>query len=213
MRLDAPLALELAYTRLMAAFLLFLPSPKQLLMVGLGGGSLARFCHRRLPRARISVVEIDATVIAMASQFGLVPDERLSILHADGAGHMPLAEADSDVVLLDAFDGEGVSGSLLDPGFYQAARRRLRPRGMLVANLAGAEDCWRAHLRLLRRAFDDQLILVRLSGGDNHVAFAFTDPAFPPAWSLLEKPARELQRTHGLDFPDFLRRLRRAAGR
>jgi spermidine synthase len=211
MRLKDPQRLELAYTRKMMAFLLFHPNPKRILLIGLGGGSLAKFCHRHLPRARVTAIEIDPTVIAMGSQFGVTPDERLAIVQADAAEFLPTAQADTDVLLLDAFDRDGIAPGLSNPAFFDAARRRLRPNGLLVANLAGAEDNWRPHLAMLRDAFDERVVLVRVSGDDNHIAFASSDPAFPPHWTLLEKTAQGLQRRHGLDYPEFLRKLKRAA--
>jgi spermidine synthase len=213
MRLKDPHTLDLAYTRKMMAFLLFHPNPQRILLIGLGGGSLAKFCHRHLPRARVTAVEIDPTVIAMRGQFGVAPDERLAIVQADAADYLPTAQADTDVLLLDGFDRHGIAPSLGNPAFFDAARRRLRPHGLLVANLAGAEDVWRPHLGMLRDAFDERIVLVRVGGGDNHIAFAFADPSFPPPWPLLEKTAQGLQRRHGLDYPDFLRKLKRAATR
>ena len=211
MRLKDPQRLELAYTRKMMAFLLFHPNPKRILLVGLGGGSLAKFCHCHLPRARITAIEIDPTIIAMSGQFSVTPDERLAIVEADAAEFLPTAQADTDVLLLDAFDRDGIAPSLSNPAFFDAARRRLRPNGLLVANLAGAEDNWRPHLAMLRDAFEERVVLVRVSGDDNHIAFASTDPGFPPHWGLLEKTALGLQRRHGLDYPEFLRKLKRAA--
>jgi spermidine synthase len=41
MRLDAPDDLALAYTRAMMAALLFQPQPRDVVLIGLGGGSLA----------------------------------------------------------------------------------------------------------------------------------------------------------------------------
>jgi spermidine synthase len=213
MTLKNPHALDLAYTRKMMAFLLFHPNPKRILIVGLGGGSLAKFCHKHLPRARVTAIEIDPTVIAMSGQFGVTPDDRLAIIHADAADYLPTAQADTDVLLLDGFDRDGIAPSLSDPAFFDAARRRLRPHGLLVANLAGAEDNWRSHLAMLRDEFDDRVILVRVAGDDNHIAFASTDPNFPPNWNLLEKTALGLQRRHGLDYPEFLRKLKRAAAK
>lgn len=213
MTLKDPDRLDLAYTRKMMAFLLFHPNPQRILIVGLGGGSLAKFCHRHLPRARVVAIEIDSTVIAMSSQFGVTPDERLAIIQADAADYLPTAQADTDVMLLDGFDRDGIAPSLSDPAFFDAARRRLRPHGMLVANLAGAENNWRPHLTMLRDEFDDRVVLVRVAGDDNHIAFAFTDPDFPPHWALLEKTAQSLKGSLGLDYPDFLRKLRRAAAR
>jgi spermidine synthase len=213
MTLKNPHALDLAYTRKMMAFLLFHPNPKRILLIGLGGGSLAKFCHRHLPSARVTAIEIDPTVIAMSGQFGVTPDERLAIVEADAADYLPATQADTDVLLLDGFDRDGIAPSLSDPAFFDAARRRLRPNGLVVANLAGAEDNWRPHLAMLRDVFDERVILVRVAGDDNHIAFASTDPDFPPHWALLEKTALGLQRRHGLDYPEFLRKLKRAATR
>src|SRR5512132_3183095 len=55
MQLQHPDALDLRYTRTMMGFLRFLPAPRAIAMIGLGGGSLAKFCHRYLPKARIDV--------------------------------------------------------------------------------------------------------------------------------------------------------------
>ena len=57
MRIRTPDALELAYTRdMMACLLLREPLwPREVLMVGLGAGSLAKFVYRQLPETRITV--------------------------------------------------------------------------------------------------------------------------------------------------------------
>ena len=86
MRLADPYALEFAYTRKMMGFLLFLPEPRSILMLGLGGGSLARYCRRHLPAARLTAVEIDADVIAFREQFLLPAEgERFRVVRADAA--------------------------------------------------------------------------------------------------------------------------------
>ena len=57
MRLNDPFALALDYTRCMMAFLLFHPEPREVLMIGLGGGSLAKFFYKKLRSTRVKVVE------------------------------------------------------------------------------------------------------------------------------------------------------------
>ena len=52
MRISDPAELVLAYTRAMAGCLLLQASPRRILHVGLGGGSLPRFFHARLPDGR-----------------------------------------------------------------------------------------------------------------------------------------------------------------
>ena len=64
MRLEDPYALALDYTRCMMAFLLFHPEPREALMIGLGGGSLAKFFFRKFKQTSIRVVELDPRVVA-----------------------------------------------------------------------------------------------------------------------------------------------------
>jgi spermidine synthase len=73
MSLKEPFALELDYTQAMMSFLLFLARPQHIFMLGLGGGSLAKFCWRHVGSARITVVEIDPDVIAFRDEFELPP--------------------------------------------------------------------------------------------------------------------------------------------
>ena len=69
MRVSAPDELELAYTRSMMSFLLFNPEPVRFLMVGLGGGSLAKFVYHRMPAARTTAVELNPQVVAAARAY------------------------------------------------------------------------------------------------------------------------------------------------
>src|SRR5436190_22175867 len=104
----------------MMAFLLFLTRPKHVLIVGLGGGSLTKFCYRELPRARITTVEIDEDVIAFGELFGVpAPDERMSIVHADATDYFATTANRADVILLDGFDKIGIASTFCDVQFYQ----------------------------------------------------------------------------------------------
>ena len=119
-----PDALIAQYTRKMMAFLLFNPNPCHIVMIGLGGGSLAKFCYRHLPRARITVVEVDAAVIALREEFCIPDDDdRFRVVHDEGARFLERLEEPMDVLLIDAFDAEGIALSLAKPGFYSSASR------------------------------------------------------------------------------------------
>jgi spermidine synthase len=76
MRIAEPYALALDYTRCMMAFLLFHPEPREALMIGLGGGSLAKFFHRRLRSTRVRVVELDARARGSARAFRAAARQR-----------------------------------------------------------------------------------------------------------------------------------------
>ena len=211
MRLDAPWALEFAYTRQMMAFLLFVPDPRELLVLGLGGGSLVKYCHRHLPEARLTVVEIDPDVIAFRDEFRVPPDdERLQVRLGDAAEHVARAHASADVILVDAFDREGAAPSLSARDFYADARAALAGRGVLVANLAGEDRRRRAHLERMHAAFGANVILVPVEADGNHVAFAFRDPAFEPRWRWIESRASAMRKRYGLDFPKMAALLERS---
>ncbi len=211
MRLDDPFALDIAYTRKMMAFLLFVPDPDHVLMIGLGGGSLAKFCHRHLPRARLTVVEVNPDVIALRQAFGVPDDKRLAIIQADAAEYLPTVEGDADVLLVDGFDARGIAPTFLSRDFYQAARMRLRPGGLLVANFAGPRKYWSRHLALLNQVFEGRVHLGTVPGGDNHIVFACTETDCSFDWAQLDKRASTLSDRFPLDFSAIVNSLREGA--
>ena len=214
MRLADPFALEFAYIRKMMGFLLFLPEPREILMLGLGGGSLAKYCHRHLPAACITVIEVDPHVIAFRDEF-LVPsdDARLRVVQGEAAGYVAQCEERPDVVLIDAFDRDGVAPSLCTHEFYEGVRALLQGKGVMVANLVGEKAERMAHLEMMRDVFDGNVILLPVAEDGNYVAFAFRDPAFEPRWRWIDEQARAMRARYGLDFPAFAAKLARSRKR
>ena len=211
MRLDDPFELAFAYTRKMMAFLLFLPEPRAILMLGLGGGSLAKWCHRHLPRARVTAVEIDPDVIAFRDQFLVPPDgERFRVVRGDAAQYVAQCEERADVVIIDAFDRDGVAPALCTREFYRDVRAMLSRSGVVAANLVGPKAERVAHLEMLRTVFEGNVILLPIADDGNYVAFAFRDPAFEPRWRWMAGEARALKARYGLDFPRLAARLERS---
>lgn len=113
MDLMQPEALMLEYTQLMMGFMMFLPKPATLAMIGLGGGSLAKFCHRNLPHTRIVVVEINPHVIALRDEFHVPRDDtRFRVIEEDGALFMRCPPEKFEVILVDGFDAGGMSAPI-----------------------------------------------------------------------------------------------------
>jgi spermidine synthase len=208
-RLSKPGELELAYTRAMMVFLLFEPAPRDLLMIGLGGGSIARFVHERMPGTRTTVVEISPQVVAAARTFFGLPetDERLAVVVADGARHVPAARAGCDALLLDAFeDGRSVR-TLATQGFYDACWAALRPGGVFVVNFIVDEPRFGAYLARIERAFAGRVLCMPSEDRVNMIVLGLKRPATRVAIEPLKRTARELKARYGLPFDRFLRDL------
>ncbi|OON63495.1 transferase spermidine synthase [Massilia sp. KIM] len=181
MRLSRPDALVLAYARAMMCFALFAPRPRHIVMVGLGGGSLAKFCYRRFPGARITVLELRADVIALRETFHVPPDDaRLRVLHTDAAPWLAANPASADVLLVDGFDAGGLPPALASSAFYRDCRRALRPDGLMVANIFTYDPDYVSALQRLRTAFDGRVSWLRGVAGNNQILFAVR-PAAPGA--------------------------------
>ncbi len=173
MQLQDPHALDLEYTRTMMGFLLFKPEPAALTMIGLGGGSLAKFCHRHLRKTRIQVVEINPHVIALRDEFQVPPDgKRFSVVRGDGALFVRQGAAPCDVLLVDGYDSEGLPPDLSSQRFYDDCCAMLQPDGMLVANLHAGHPQMEIFLDRMRRSFNDAVLVVEGSDLGNTVVFA-----------------------------------------
>lgn len=209
MRLDAPEELVCAYTRKMMGFLLFRKHPRKVLMLGLGGGSLVKFCHRHLPRTRLTVVEIDDRVIALRSHFQVPPDDaRLTVVEADGAAYVRSlinAGENTDVLLVDAFDPSGISASVTERSFLRDAKRALSAGGIFVMNvLAGSEDC-RRHVEEIRSVFGEPVITTAIAESGNVIVFAGDALRRRRRTIGLQRAAQQIEAQLGLNFPTLLR--------
>ena len=173
MLLSRPDHLLLRYARAMMCFTLFVPRPRHIVMVGLGGGSLLKFCHRYLPEARITVLELRADVIALREQFMVPPDDaRLRIIETDAVSYIRQHPASADVLLLDGFDASGLPPALGSARFYADCLRALVPGGVLVANLFNYDPHYGAMLNRLMLTFRGLVCSFDGIAGNNRIIFA-----------------------------------------
>jgi spermidine synthase len=210
MRLARPNDLELSYTRSMMACLLFQADPRNVLMVGLGGGSVAKYVYHQLPEAKLRVLELDPQVLAIARQCFLVPpdDARFQVIIGDGAEYMERREVRADLIMVDGYDAESHVEELATRVFYGHCRERLVAGGVLVVNLWGGDRQFNEILKRIEDAFPDGTLCLPAHKPGNVIAFAFRDPIEPLAWSGLERRAAALEVRHGLEFLQFVAGLR-----
>lgn len=211
MRLDDPDELVLSYTRAMLAFLLFVPEPRRIVNVGLGGGSLAKWIHRHVVSAEQVVLELNPRVIACARRyFHLPPDgPRLRVVEDDGAEWVAQHPDCCDVILVDGFDGRSQATELATPEFYANAAGCLVEDGMLVVNLWGNDRRFDEYLQRIEAAFAGQVCCVPAAQRGNVAVLAFKRRPVATRWDELRSMAQTLQQRYGIEFPELVGSLRR----
>ena len=173
MNLHSPWQLEVDYTRTMMGFLLLHYAPAHLVMVGLGGGSLAKFCYRQLPGSRITVLEINPHVVALRGEFQVPDDDvRFQVIEADGAAYVAAQNASVDVLLIDGFDHQGQPAALCSPGFYDDCRAALSADGVLAVNLHHNAPDYPVWAERIRRSFDGNAVEIPTPEKSNCIVFA-----------------------------------------
>jgi spermidine synthase len=179
-------------------------------MVGLGGGSMARFIHQGMPNTRVSVVEIDPGVVTVARKFFRFPeeDDRLEILIGDGAELVPRRPASADVLVVDGFVNGRPAEGLCTQSFYDGAFAAVREPGVMVANFMADDRKIERHLDRMEKSFGRNPTLLLAQEEDNLIAFAHRGAPSRVAWAELKARARAANALFGLPLEECLPALR-----
>ena len=179
--------------------------------VGGGAGTLARYVAATRPGSRQELYEIDHDVAKLAREhLGLRPGPRLRVRVGDGAALLRRrAGASADLVIGDAFTGPLVPPALLAPEHAAEVRRVLRPSGVYVVNLVDQRDLADAagQSRRLRglyahvAAIAPRKVLRRRAAG-NVILVASAAPL--PLRALARRASASLDREQVVDAGTFL---------
>lgn len=196
-----PARLLLDYTRTMMGFLLFQPKPERIAMIGLGGGSLAKYCRLKLPDSDFTAVEISHKVIALRREFAIPEDgSHFRIICADGAEFMRGAIESFDVILVDGFDSNGQPGQLCSAAFYDDCRAALGADGIFVVNLCADDPACASHIARIDASFNAKTLAVHADEGENVIVFSCKDASFPPTLTELTERLRKLEAGHPVEL-------------
>lgn len=211
MFIDAPDDLVIGYTRAMMSFLLLAPAPKNIAMIGLGGGSLAKYCYRYLPDTEIAVVEINAEVIALRNEFAIPPDDaRFQVVLGDGAAWVRDMQHTPEVLIVDGFDAQGLPESLSHQRFYDDCYASLADNGIMVVNLWGGYPNYASYVARINNSFDYRVVIVDADDSVNKIVIAMKSPDFPPPMSGIRHHVNLLELTHPMSFQAKANKLIRA---
>jgi spermidine synthase len=120
-------------------FVLFREPTKEIhnvLMIGLGGGSLPRFIKKYFPQANIDNVEIDPLIADIAKKYFFVEEKNgFNIYVEDGRKYIERVVKLYDVVILDAFGSDNeIPRQLTSQEFLNQVKSRLSLQGVVITN-------------------------------------------------------------------------------
>jgi len=163
--LKDPLRFRMDYYPMMFAAFLFTPEPKQMLMVGLGGGTLPMAIRRYFPEAQLDIVELDPEVLSVAkTYFDFREDEKMKVYVRDGRlqlKHFAKQKRQYDIIWLDAFRGGYIPFHLTTQEFYELCEQLLARSGTLVSNLHADSRLYDYQRRTIAAVFAAQHMFKR----------------------------------------------------
>ena len=146
------------YTGMIMAPVLYKHDVKRVLIIGLGGGDIARRIEMCYPDAVLDVVEIDPAVVNIARDyFFWKPGRNVTAYTMDGRSFVNLRVVTNarpyDWVILDAFDNDSVPFHMTTVEFCLTLKRIMAPDGVLAINTRIDHELYSYQARTVEEAF------------------------------------------------------------
>ena len=203
-----PAELVIEYTQAMMLALAYQPAPRRVLLLGLGGGSQARFLLKYFPDCHIDAVEISPDVCELARRFFYLDEsERLHIHHMDGADYLRThGDQKYDLILVDAFTRDGPVESMFEIRSLTSMHRLLSKNGVCAIN-SWKDDpyLYAATCHEIRDAFTRPLFDITLVDDPENIVLLIPMQTQPPKQLL--RNSKQIQKQTGLKLIKHLKNL------
>jgi spermidine synthase len=199
--LAAPLKPQMRYTEAMFSGLLYCDQPKDILIIGLGGGTLSRMLAHYFNQANVITVELDPKVLELAkTYFGFQESEKNKVVVRDGRVYVKRALGRAaprfDLILLDAYRGGYIPFHLTTREFMAECKQLLKPGGLIVSNLRSDIETYDYQRRTMNAVFPT---CEAFRGGGNAVVCSFAGKT-EVGEDELTRRAQALQARHQFQF-------------
>ena len=187
MFLNDPIRLVHEYVQRMMAWLLFVPSDAvaqcKAVQLGLGAGSLSKYCFKRLG-LQTEAIEINPQVVAACRGWFKLPTDNASmrVVLADAAQEIlkPDYWGTVDALQVDLYDAEAAAPVLDSLPFYNHCKRLLTREGCMTVNLFGRASSFDRSVEKISAAFGkDAVWAFKSTREGNTVVLAQNTPSRP----------------------------------
>lgn len=199
------------YTKMTFAGLLLISEPKNILIAGLGGGTLPLALNDLFPNAVIDIVEVDQAVVNVAKDyFFFEENENMTVAVNDARVFIKRAGIlgkKYDYIILDAFGGDYIPEHLLTREFLEEVKQLMTEDCVLVANTFSTSRFYDHESVTYQRVFNE-FFNFKLPGSGNRIIITQLDP-LPPRGNLMSRarvlaPLLEKYGVPLLEYPNRL---------
>jgi len=130
--------------------------PKRIAILGNAGGTVARSFGRFFPRTAVDAVEIDAELTELGQRYLDLHNPRMQVFAADARPWLERSDGGYDAIMVDAYRQPYIPFYLATREFFELARDRLAPGGLVIVNVGhpeGALELERVLGRTMSAAF------------------------------------------------------------
>ena len=206
-----PIVLVHKYTQAMLTPLSWI-TPKSVLALGLGAGSIHKYLMHYFPEATIDTVELRASVINVAKEYFSLPSDNvnLNIIHSSAQEYLKQSAepAAYDLILIDLFlttsNKTDINIGLNE--YFDALYERLTVNGCLCINIIGSDYFKYPGYASLMKAFSNN-VYVSPVDSTNTVIFAFRAPV---NMRHQDTQLSYYELKYGLHFRQYLNKLQPA---
>ncbi len=133
-------------------------NPKNCLILGLGGGTIAKFSRKNWPDAKITGVELDPLMVKMGEKYLGLMNANVETHIEDAYKLLARSKAQFDLVLVDIYEGRSVPEKFTTETFAKIIKKTLSDKGVVVFNrLYGGQNTSKAEkfLKILKKVFPE----------------------------------------------------------
>ena len=131
-------------------------APRTVAILGNAAGTTSRAYEQFFPRARVDGVEIDGELSEIGRRWFDMDNPRLRLFHQDARPFLRRAGSRYDVISVDAYRQPYIPFYLATEEFFELARDRLAPGGVLIVNAGhpeGQDDLEKVLTATIEEAF------------------------------------------------------------
>lgn len=133
--LNSPEKLLFNYQKLVLSSLYLNPAAKKVLMIGMGGGTIATAIKNVLPEIHLDIIKINPLVVEVAEDYFMFQNEsNVKVIIQDGFDFVLKSNNKYDIIIIDAFLNATVQPKFLTEDFLSSLKNIMSDGGVVVFN-------------------------------------------------------------------------------